>query len=321
MTDEHVSDGFWQEVLGASRVPFAIVGAVVVAGLVWLFWPVPPDESIDIVAKIEPRPPAEIVLEATTAAPTETLIAAERVVVKGIVTLQGHHVLVTNELSFEPGSRLELPAGHLTVLAPRVHGAVIDASGTSGKSGTRAGESGQAGSAGGSIVLAVGEVADTQLIARGGDGGDGQRGNTGAAGQRGYCGPNGFRLAERGESGGEGGNGGTAGPGGLVMVLYRYNPPPADVAAGKPGAGAEGGAGGAGGNGCKGVNGVQKAQGPGNDGANGRGGSASSGGTVAARRAAFWDVVHAFAEWREEDTTGDPRKLRDRLRPIPTLSE
>src|SRR5262245_18769190 len=135
MTDAHASDPFWQEVLGASKLPFAIVGTFVVVALVWFFWPVPPDESIDIAAKIEPPPPAELVLDATSAAShtKETLIAAERIVIKGLVPLEGHHVLVTNELAFEPDSRLVLPAGHITVLAPRVHGAVIDVSGISGR--------------------------------------------------------------------------------------------------------------------------------------------------------------------------------------------
>jgi hypothetical protein len=321
--DERVSDGFWQEVLSASKLPLAIAGAFVVGLLAWLFWPVPPDESIDIAAKIEPPPPAELVLDAASASSyaDRTLIAAERLVVKGVVSLERHHVLVANELAFEPESRLVLPSGHITVLAPRVHDAVIDVSGAPGKAGAAAGEDGHDGSAGGSIVLAAGEVINTRLIARGGDGGNGQRGYSGAAGQRGYCGPNGFRIAERGESGGDGGNGGAGGPGGLVMMMYRYDPAAAEVAAGKPGAGAEGGPGGAGGRGCNGVRGVQKAQGPGNDGARGRPGSVTSDGTVSSRRVAFWDVVRAFADWREEDNEGDPRKLRDRLRPIPTLSE
>jgi hypothetical protein len=322
MSEAHVEDSFWQEVIGASKVPFALVGAVVLVLLVWFVWPEPRDESIDIAGKIEPAPPAERVIDALSVSKmsNETLIAAERLVVKGTVELPGQHVFVANALEFEPGSRIVATAGHVTVIASRVRDAIIDVSGRDGKPGAKAGAPGQPGTVGGSIVLAAGEVLNTQLIARGGQGGTGQRGYAGAAGQRGYCGPNGFRIAERGESGSDGGAGGAGGPGGLLMVLYRYEPPAMDVSPGQPGLGGEGGVGGAGGKGCKGVRGAQKDQIVGNEGAHGLTGSKSSPGSVNARKAAFWDAVHAFADWRDEGES-DPRKLRDRLRAIPTLTE
>src|SRR5262245_20589453 len=323
MSEAHVDDSFWHEVIGASKVPFALVGAVVVLLLIWFIWPEPRDESIDIVGEIEPAPPAERVIDAPSVSmlSNDTLIAAERLIVKGTVELAGQHVFVANTFEFEPGSKIVVPAGHLTVIASRVRDAIIDVSGRDGKTGTKAGAPGQAGTVGGSIVLAAGEVTNTQLIARGGQGGIGQRGYAGAAGQRGYCGPNGFRIAERGESGGDGGAGGAGGPGGLLMVLYRYEPPAMDVSPGQPGLGGAGGVGGAGGKGCNGVRAVQKDQIVGNEGAHGLNGSKSSPGSVNARKAAFSDAVRAFADWQEDDGVSDQRKLRDRLGAIPTLTE
>ena len=321
MAEERVSDDFWREVIGASKVPFAIVGVVLIALSVWLLWPEPRDESIDIIAKIEPTPPTELVLDARSAAATDALIAAEKLVVRGRVELPSPRVLIANELVFEPGSVLEMPTGNLTVLAPRVRDATFDVSGKAGPSAAEPGAPGRPGLPGGSVVLAAGEIVGTRLVARGGDGGAGQRGHAGAPGQRGYCGPNGFRIAERGDSGGDGGNGGAAGPGGLIMVLYRYEPPEGEANPGNPGAAGSGGVGGAGGTGCKGVRGTQKEQSPGNDGTKGRAGSKGSAGSVSMRRVAFWDVVRAFTEWRDEDATGDPRKLHDRLRAIATLKE
>jgi hypothetical protein len=299
----------------------AVAAVALVAAAVWLVWPRDATD-IDLVGAITPEAPQERWLEGEDGgvATDEVLVAARRLGVRGAVRLPAGRVLAADEIVFEPGARIEVPGGAVTLVAPVMRGVTVDVSGGDGVSAARAGEGGADGRTGGSLFVAAALLEDVHLRANGGDGGDGRAGYAGAVGANGYCGPRGFRIAERGGNGGDGGAAGDGGDGGLVTVFFAGTEPDIELRGGAPGAPGAGGAGGRGGAGCKGVRGEQEDQPPGNDGRAGRAGRAGDDAVAKLRRAAFADVADAFEAWLAEDERVDDA-LWDRLVRVPVESE
>ena len=308
------------DLVRAFRAPIAAAGALLVLLLLWWAWPDSADESLDLVHAIRPPALSELIIDAASAETLGSLVAAERLVVRGVVYVPSDRVFVANEMVFEPDARLVAPAGHVTILAPRFARGVVDVSGRDGADAVDAGDAGADGTTGGTLFVAAADIEALTLVAGGGDGGDGQRGYSGARGQNGVCGPRSFRLAEPGDTGGDGGAAGDGGTGGAVNVFYRYAPPAATAIPGAAGAPGHGGPGGRGGAGCKGIRGTQAARPPGNDGVAGRAGTKGLDGSVRMRRVAFSAVVDVFDDWLDEGT-GTPAKLRDRLLTLQPLDE
>jgi hypothetical protein len=297
----------------AQRLKWPVAGAIVVllGCLVWILWPQSP-ESIDLVGDIEPRVPDERTLTPSDAPDADAVIAARRLVVRGVVPLAGEVLLAANELVFEPDARLVFRGGSLTIVATVVRGLDVDASGPRGADGAVAGAPGGDGGTGGTVVLAAAVLERAKVNVSGGAGGTGAAGGAGAAGRNGYCGPSGFRLAARGEDGGDGGAGGNGGNGGLVIALYGNAAPNVVARGGTEGAPGRGGPGGRGGKGCQGVRGTQDAQSPGNDGVVGRTGRNGSAGQATLRAVDFDDVADAVGRWAKS-AGRSPAALRDRL--------
>lgn len=317
MEDDAVAER--RPAMGLAAAVVAIVA--VVAAAVWLLLPRAATD-IDLVGAIEPEVPQERWLEGDDGgvAADEVLVAARRLGVRGTVRLAPGRVLAADEIVFEPGARIEVPGGAVTLMAPVMRGVTVDVSGGDGVSAARAGEGGADGRIGGTLFVAAALLEDVRLRANGGDGGDGRAGYAGAAGANGYCGPRGFRMAERGGNGGDGGAAGDGGDGGLVTVLFAGAEPQIELRGGAPGASGAGGTGGRGGAGCKGVRGEQEDQPPGNDGRAGRAGRAGDDAVARLRRAAFADVAEAFDVWLAEDERKDDA-LWDRLVRVPVEKE
>ena len=296
--------------------------AIAVLSFLWLLvlipWPTTPDAQTNLIETIK-SPIEEITLDAARPQdlPGEPVITAKKIRVTGHVLLTSPAVLIANEIEFSPNSRIWVPSGDLTIIAPHiVHGA-FDVSGSNGRDGRSAGNAGQDGATGGSIYIATADPTDSIVEANGGNGGDGQRGYPGAAGRPGYCGPHGFGLAERGKIGGDGGDAGNGGSGGVVTVWYSTAQPRVSANEGKPGLAGRGGNGGKGGAGCRGVRGAQPAQSGGNEGATGRIGNAGSHGVASARHVNFNSVVAAYEAWSKQSAT--VAVLRDRLSALPIV--
>ena len=296
--------------------------ALGILSILWLIvlipWPTTPDSQTNLIAKID-APIEEITLDAGRPKdlPAGPVITAKKIRVSGQVLLSSPAVLIANEIEFAPNSRIWVPAGELTVIAPHiVHGA-FDVSGADGHNGRAAGEHGQDGSNAGSIYVATADPTDTTLTARGGKGGDGQRGYAGAPGRAGFCGPRGFGLAERGKTGGDGGDAGNGGSGGVITVWYSTAQPTVVATEGHPGVGGRGGPGGRGGAGCRSVRGSQNNQSAGNEGAAGRPGSSGGRGVTDSRHVDFGAVVDAYDAWLKQSATAEA--LRDRMRALPTV--
>jgi len=301
-----------------------LTAAVVVAviAIVTSVWYQSTTDRSDLLDSLDPAAPDERVLDAGSAMDRDPapLIAARRLIVRGVVDLPSDRILVADELIFEGDARIVSPSGHLTVLASRIVGADVDVSGRAGAAGALAGSPGADGGTGGTRFVAAESFMDSRLRAQGGAGGDGRAGASGARGRDGYCGPGRFRLAEPGATGGAGGAAGDGGSGGLIKVLHGSTAPRVDVRGGARGQAGRGGAGGQGGAGCEGVRGVQDGQPAGNEGAGGRPGSKGGDGVVSMGQADFADVADAFDGWLEgSDRTA--AALRERLLRVESGSE
>jgi hypothetical protein len=305
-----------EQLFDAFKWPLIGAGITLVLILIWSLWPAvnPSADGFELVDDIDPPVPAELTLDAETAAAAgaQTLIIAKHIVVKGIVRLPNDRVIAANDITFEAGGHIVVPSGRLTIVAPRITRAAIDVSGRSGLDGMKAGTAGGDGETAGIVLAAAAAFTESQIVAKGGDGGDGARGYTGAPGRSGYCGPHGFGLAEHGAVGGAGGRGGRGGAGGLITLLHEQAAAKATATAGAAGTAGRGGSGGRGGAGCKGLRGNQPNQPPGNEGVGGRNGSHGDNGSVEARHVDFDLVIDTFEDWAEtpNHTAG---QLRDRL--------
>ncbi len=310
-----------QQLINDFKVPLVGAAITLVLMLIWAIWSLWPTRSaaeLDIIEVIDTPVPEALVLDAQTerTLPTTALIAAQRITVRGVVHLPTDRVLVANDIDFEAGGRLVVPRGRITLLAPRINGAMVDVGGHDGLDGFSAGAAGSDGETGGIALIAAAAFTDTQVVARGGTGGHGARGATGAAGRDGYCGPRSFGLAKHGVAGGAGGAAGNGGSGGIVALLYQETPARSDAAEGNAGQPGRGGNGGRGGKGCKGLRGEQPDQPPGNEGAAGRNGTHGGSGSVDARHIYFGAVIDAFEDWLAHDS-GNPSALREHLLAIP----
>ena len=311
----------WRDLAQAHPWPLGIALLSVMWLLILIPWPHTPDSQIDLVSTRITDAVDERVLDANghDELPADGVITAKRIRVVGHVLLTGPVTLVANEIEFTPNSRIWVPSGQLTVIAPHISGGVFDVSGANGRSVRQPGAHGHDGETSGSAYIASAEFSDVTIVANGGNGSDGQRGYTGAAGRNGFCGPRGFGLAERGKPGGDGGNGGNGGTAGLVTVWYAKAAPRIAADEGKPGIGGRGGQGGRGGAGCKGVRGTQAAQSAGNEGAEGRGGSRGQKGMISTRRVKFSAVVDAYERWVSDHASADV--LLEHLRALPAIEE
>jgi len=320
VADHHSYSNFdrWREFVAAHPWPIAIA----VLSLLWLIvlipWPTTPDSQTNLIETIK-SPIEEITLDAGRPQdlPGQPVITARKIRVTGHVLLTSPAVLIANEIEFAPNSRIWVPSGDLTVIAPHIVRGVFDVSGADGRNGRAFGNAGQDGATGGSIYIATADPTDSIVEANGGNGGNGQRGYAGASGRAGYCGPHGFGLAERGKVGGDGGDAGNGGSGGVVTVWYSTAQPRVSAHEGKPGVAGRGGPGGRGGAGCKGVRGAQPTQSAGNEGATGRVGDVGSRGVTSARHVNFNAVVDAYEAWSKQSAT--VAVLRDRLSALPIV--
>ena len=198
---------------------------------------------------------AQVVLSASDDDAFDRPVVADEVLVNGAITTIKPVYIVANRLNFGRHGSIEAPA--ITVIANRVSGGRLDASGSDarrrrGASGTQAG----------SIFVAAPRLGRTLLDASGGNGAPGRRGRRGRNGVDGRCtsffglsrvfGGRRWRNATAGENGGDGGRGGNGGDGGTItlMTLPDSAQPIVDVAGGRHGAGGPEGLGGAGGRAC-----------------------------------------------------------------------
>ena len=308
----------WHDLAQAHPWPLGIALLSALWVLILIPWPHTPDAQIDLVGDQEGIVD-ERLLDANSHAetPADGVVTAKRIRVVGQVLLTGPVVLIANEIQFAPGSRIWLPSGDLTVIAPHIAGGTFDVSGANGRNAHQAGAAGRDGENSGSVYIAAAQFSQVAVIANGGNGGDAQRGYTGAAGRNGFCGPRGFGLAERGKTGREGGDAGNGGSAGLLTVWYGNDPPHVDANEGKAGTAGRGGPGGRGGAGCKGVRGSQHAQSAGNEGAAGRVGTHGQRGTTSLRHVEFPKVVDAYERWLSDHAS--PEVLLERLRALPTI--
>jgi hypothetical protein len=310
-----------QQLINDFKMPLAgaaVTLLLIVTWAIWSLWPTQSAAQLDIVEVIETPIPDTLVIDAPAARSlgAAVLVAAKQITVRGVVHLPTDRVLVANDIVFEPASRLMVPKGRITMIAPRISGAVVDVAGHDGLDGLRPGAAGGDGETAGIALIAAAAFTDTQVLARGGTGGNGARGGTGTAGRNGYCGPRSFGLAKRGGAGGAGGAGGNGGSGGVVALLYQDTPAHADAAEGSAGEPGRGGNGGRGGAGCKGLRGEQPNQQAGNEGPTGRSGARGAAGSIDSRQIYFSAVIDAFEDWLEYDNS-NPNALRDRLLAIP----
>ena len=141
-------------VVAALVTTIGFVAAAV--GLFQAFAPVTPNEDKWLLE----RTGASLELPAPTS--LGDLVEGDRIHVVGEVQLAPGTVVVANELSLDPGARLVGPS--FTVIATRVSGGEINASGLTGASPSAAGESGGRGSDGGSVTLAVARVMGTPAL-------------------------------------------------------------------------------------------------------------------------------------------------------------
>jgi hypothetical protein len=308
----------WRDFVVAHPWPISIGVLSALWLLVLVPWPTKPDSQTNLIERID-SPIAEITLDAARPQdlPTGPVVTAKKIRVSGNVLMTSPAVLVANEIEFSPNSRIWVPSGDMTIIAPHIVHGVFDVSGANGRNARSAGEAGQDGANGGSIYIATADPTDSVVDAHGGNGGNGQRGYAGAPGRPGFCGPRGFGLAERGKSGGDGGDAGGGGSGGVVTVWYSTAQPRISANEGSPGIAARGGPGGRGGAGCKGVRGSQPNQSAGNEGATGRPGASGGKGIMSARHVNFAAVVDAYEIWLKQ--AGTAEVLRDRLRGVPTV--
>jgi hypothetical protein len=306
----------WRDFVVAHPWPISVAVLVVLWLLVLVPWPTKPDSQTNLIENID-APIAEIALDAAHPErfPAGPVVTAKKIRVTGQVSMKSPTVLVANEIEFAPNSKVVVPSGDLTVIAPHIVQGVFDVSGADGRDARAWGDAGQGGANGGSIYIATADPTDTVVDAHGGNGGNGQRGYAGEPGRPGYCGPRGFGLAERGKAGGSGGDAGAGGSGGVVTVWYSTAQPRVAANQGKPGIAARGGPGGKGGAGCKGVRGSQPNQSAGNEGTPGRPGASGAEGVISARHVSFAAVVDAYEIWLKH--AGTAEVLRDRLRGIP----
>ena len=317
--DSITSIEHWRDLAQAHPWPLGIALLSVLWLLILIPWPHTPDAQTDLVSAHADDIANERVLDASghEELPADGVITAKHIRVAGHVLLTGPVVLIANEIEFAPDSRIWVPSGELTVIAPHIAGGTFDVSGANGRSGRQAGAAGQEGASAGYAYIAAAEFTDVTVIANGGTGGDGQRGYAGAAGRNGFCGPKGFGLAERGQVGGPGGDAGSGGTAGLVTVWYGNAAPRINAIEGKAGTPGRGGPGGRGGAGCKGLRGSQKAQSAGNEGDVGRVGSRGQKAMVSTRHVKFASVVAAYERWLSDRAS--PAILLERLRALPTL--
>jgi hypothetical protein len=311
-----------EQLFDAFKWPLIAAGVTLMLILIWSLWPTstPSVDGFELVDDIDPPVPAELILDASSAAAAgaQTLIAAKHVVIKGVVHLPSDRVIAANDITFEADSRIVVPAGRITLVAPRITRAAIDVSGRPGLDAMKAGGAGGDGETAGIVLAAAAAFTDSQIVAKGGDGGDGARGYTGAPGRNGFCGPHGFGLAQHGAVGGAGGRAGSGGAGGIVTFLYEQGAAKATAPSGAPGAPGRGGNGGRGGAGCKGLRGNQPNQPPGNEGAKGRNGSHGDEGSIEPRKVDFDLVIAAFNQWVDAPNH-TASQLRDRLLALPQL--
>jgi hypothetical protein len=199
--------------------------------------------------------------------PTGSVFVADRVAIDGVVTLPAGALIAGNEVSFANGAKIS--SRDVTIIATRVEGGQIDASGV-----TPAGPGAQ-GQSGGTVFIAAAVIRGTSIVADGSDGRRGSDGEPGTNGRDGECdGFGGYRGANPGGQGGHGGRGGDGGSGGRIVVFVNsVSRPDTSVSPGKSGAGGAGGPGGRGGAGCIGLGGSQPTQQNGIPGASGDEGS------------------------------------------------
>ena len=164
---------------------------------------------------------AQVVLSASDDDAFDRPIVADEVLVNGAITTRKPVAIVANHLDFGRHGSIEAPA--ITVIANRVSGGRLDASGSDarrrGRSGTQAG----------SIFVAAARLERTLLDASGGNGAPGRRGRRGRNGVDGRCtsffgiskwfGGRRWRNATAGENGGDGGRGGNGGDGGTITLM------------------------------------------------------------------------------------------------------
>ena len=311
--DSLTSFEHWRDLAQTHPWPLGLAALSVIWLLILIPWPHTPDAQIDLLSVHDAPVAAEYLLDANAheELPADGVITAKRIRVVGHVLLTGPVALVANEIEFTQGSRIWVPSGELTVIAPHISGGEFDVSGVRGGNGKQAGAPGQDGATAGSAYIAAAEFSNVTVLANGGAGGDGQRGYAGVAGRNGFCGPRGFGLAERGKVGGNGGDAGAGGSSGLVSAWYSGTPPQISAEPGKPGTAGRGGAG------CKGVRGSQAAQSAGNEGVAGRNGSHGQTGTINRRHVEFSAVVDAYEQWLSDRAS--PQVLLERLRALPEI--
>ncbi len=310
----------WRDLAVAHPWPLGIALLSIVWLIILIPWPHTPDAQRDMVGDDDGVVAART-LDASqhVELPADGVILAESIHVVGQVLLTGPAFLIANEIVFAPNSRIWLPSGELTVIAPHIVDGSFDVSGADGRNGHRPGDAGSDGGSGGTAYVAAAEFTRSTVTANGGGGGNGQRGYAGAAGRNGYCGPRGYGLAARGKTGGNGGAAGNGGSAGLITVWYGDAAPRVSANEGKPGNAGRGGPGGRGGAGCKGVRGSQPAQPAGNEGATGHDGSRGQPGTLSKRHVEFSAVIDAYERWHDEKSP--PQSLLEYLRALPVISD
>ena len=236
-----------------------IVGLIAAGITIYTFLPVdelhPIIDLADSPLRLDPESPPQ----------SSRPIIADELVLTATHVFDTPVYVVANHLRAEEGAILRAP--EITIVAMRVTGGRIDASGRDGPDGPDAnapghsGDPGQPGDSGGRIFVAAGLITNTNLDASGGRGGNGGHGRPGANGTDGKCdGFGGWRGATDGQRGGGGGRAGNGGNGGRITIVAPENAirgSEPDVARGLRGDPGQGRSGGQGGTGCSGLGGVQ----------------------------------------------------------------
>jgi len=276
----------WKQIERVGILVALLVGIIGIAQVVRGCWGTKRQDNIRFIDNNTVR-----TLSADTVGKSLVFISG-RIVVEQSVELPRGAFVATNELMIADGAKLT--AKDLTIVATRLEGGQIDASGRPPK------EPGATGDPGGNVFIAAARIRGTSIRADGGRGGDGSPGLAGSNGRDGKCdGFGGYRGADPGQPGQPGNRGGNGGDGGYITVLtsYPFTPQPS-LRAGEPGKGGPGGSGGRGGAGCVGLGGTQPSQDPGPPGPTGADGLRGSEGTPDVRTDVPFDkVTDKFRRW------------------------
>src|SRR5262245_61754714 len=145
-TDVSTAFASRDQFLGAFKWPLIGAALTLALILIWSIWPAgeaSPDD-FELVDDVDVPVPDELILDSksTDAAAAQTLIIAKHIVINGNVRLPMDRVLAADDITFESGGHITVPAGRFTLIAPRITRAAIDVSGRSGLAGTKAGNAG-----------------------------------------------------------------------------------------------------------------------------------------------------------------------------------